>query len=625
MSEGLLTRRKVALLLIGPALLLVSNARAQPSAAAVLAENRTATHIPRTGDLNLTYKFAGFGLTGSASREIDLSTGAYIDSTSAGAVSIGSGFDGTTPWMRDFSGAFTEERGGDRIQLAVNQAYRFANRWWKPDYGGAKVDYLGVDTADGVSADHLAITPRGGKQFDAWFDVGSHLLLRVREVQGFMTTQTLYSDYARVDEATLARAIVMDLGQGPAGSITLTLANTVLRPKKSLSFFACPVRMPRDTTIENGSGRATLNFRLLNNHIYVPVFVNSKGPYTFIVDSGGHLALSPRLAAELGTHAEGNAPESGAGENPASTGFAHIDTVVLGDVRLQNQTAFVTDIYDEAVEGIPVDGMLGFEFFRRFVVRIDYLAHTLTVTDPKRFRFSGAGTAIPLKFYDHLPEVAGRFNKLAVRFDIDTGSRSELDFTSPFVKRADLHSKYPDAVKAMTGWGVGGPVRSTVTRLPALQVGSVKIDNPVVGLSDDVHGSGSDANYDGNIGSALLKRFVVTFDYPRQRLYLKAVKPTPPDVGTFDKSGMWINAGPSGYIVTALDEGGPAFDAGLKSGDIITRIDGQVPQTADLADVRQRLRNLPSGTVVRLDVTRDTDHQTFDVRLQDLIPVEIQP
>jgi hypothetical protein len=523
--------------------------------------------------------------------------------------------------MRDFSGAFTQGRGGDRIQLAVNQAYRFANRWWEPKYGGAKVVYLGVDTTDGVSADHLAITPNGGKQFDAWFDVGSHLLVRVREVQGFMTTQTLYSDYARVAEVTLPRGTVMDLGQGPAGNITLTLTNTKLRPRKPRSAFTCPVRMPQDATIKSGSARTTLNFRLLNNHIYVPVFVNSKGPYTFNVDTGGHLGLSPRLAAELGTDAEGKAPESGAGENPASTGFAHIDSVKLGDVRLQNQTAFVTEIYDEAVEGIPVDGMLGFELFRRFVVRIDYSGSTLTIFDPKRFRSHGAGTAIPFKFYDHLPEVAGRINDLLVRFDIDTGSRSELDFTSPFVKRADLRAKYPDAVNAMTGWGVGGPVSSRVLRLPALKVGSVQIDNPVAELSDAVHGSFSDANYDGNIGSALLKRFVVTFDYLHQRLYLKAANPTPPDVGTFDRSGMWINVGPAGYIVTALDEGGPAVEAGLKSGDIITHIDGRTSQTADLSDVRQRLRTLPAGTVVRLDVTRDSDHKTFDVTLRDLIPV----
>ena len=34
-------------------------------------------------------------------------------------------------WMRDTSGANTPQEGGDRVAVAVNEAYRFANLWWR--------------------------------------------------------------------------------------------------------------------------------------------------------------------------------------------------------------------------------------------------------------------------------------------------------------------------------------------------------------------------------------------------------------------------------------------------------------------------------------------------------------
>lgn len=110
-------------------------------------------------------------------------------------------------------------------------------------------------------------------------------------------------------------------------------------------------------------------------------------------------------------------------------------------------------------------------------------------------------------------------------------------------------------------------------------------------------------------GSALLKRFVVTFDYAHQRMYLRRITPTPPDVGTFDRSGLWINAQKGGYEIVDVARDGPGARAGLAVGDVITAVDGKPVVTEDLADVRRRLRSDPAGSAVELtvrhgDVTR---------------------
>jgi hypothetical protein len=126
-----------------------------------------------------------------------------------------------------------------------------------------------------------------------------------------------------------------------------------------------------------------------------------------------------------------------------------------------------------------------------------------TVTPISGGRFiadSALGVAVPFVFYDHLPDVAGSIGNLPATFNIDTGSRSEIDITSPFVAAHQLRERFTKGTSAVTGWGVGGPTRDYVVRLAALQLGTVKVDDIVAGLSAATHGSISNPNYDANVG-----------------------------------------------------------------------------------------------------------------------------
>jgi hypothetical protein len=348
--------------------------------------------------------------------------------------------------------------------------------------------------------------------------------------------------------------------------------------------------------------------------------VNGKGPYTFIVDSGGHTLLSSRIVSEAGLKPIGQSVENGAGEGHSTTGFVHYDEIAIGRVRLRDQTGFATEIYDKSIEGIPVDGMVGFELIRRMVTTIDYGRHSISFTDPKRFKSSkNLGVAVPFVFYDHLPNVAGSIGDLPATFDIDTGSRSEIDITSPFVAAHGLRARFSKGASAVTGWGVGGPTRDYVVRLPSLRLGTVEIHDIAAGLSEAQHGSISDPNYGGNIGSALLKRFVVTFDYANRVMYLKRLTPTPADVGTFDRSGLWINAKDGGYEVTDVAKGSAGERAGMAIGDVIIAVDGKPVRDEGLADARSMLRDKPVGTRVQLMFRRAAETRGAVLILTDQI------
>jgi S1-C subfamily serine protease len=126
-------------------------------------------------------------------------------------------------------------------------------------------------------------------------------------------------------------------------------------------------------------------------------------------------------------------------------------------------------------------------------------------------------------------------------------------------------------------------------------------------MSTDKGGSFADPSLSGNIGGGILKRFVVTFDYGHNTMYLKPAAGPIADLDTYDRAGMWFNVTPEGYRIIAVTPGGPAEAAGLKAGDVITAIDGKPVGELLLPDIRQRFRDDAPGTPVRLRLAGGRD------------------
>jgi hypothetical protein len=157
---------------------------------------------------------------------------------------------------------------------------------------------------------------------------------------------------------------------------------------------------------------------------------------------------------------------------------------------------------------------------QRFVVELDYARHRLTLTLPERFDGSGAGTAVPFVFAGRIPAVAGRVDGIDGTFTIDTGSRSDLALNQPFVDAHHLVDRYRAGEEAVTGWGVGGGVRAKVAHARLLTLGDVEVRDPVTELVTSDKGALADRYLAGNVGGGVLRRFRVTFDYRRERLFL---------------------------------------------------------------------------------------------------------
>lgn len=589
------------------------------SPAEILAANKAATGTPDKASLRIDYAYSGQGMTGKVVSTDDLRNGNWTDDAAIGPATQAQGFDGTHAWARDPSGSVTLQDGGAMRQISVNEAYRRANMWWRPGFGGAAVVSAGEKTDKGNSYDALTVTPKDGESFEAWFDAKSHLLYRTIEVQGPQTATTTLSDYRNEGGMKLPYKTLVSVGD-PQYDQTTTITTVTWLPPQPASAYAAPKVTLNDFAIAGNAKETTFPFKLINNHIFAEVKVNGKGPYQFIFDTGGVNLVTPPLGKELGLAAEGHMQGNGAGSGHMDVQLTKVSSLQLGDATVKDQV-FAQIPLDSMgnIEGVPLPGMVGFETFRRFVTRIDYGAHEITLIRPEAFDPKTAGAAVPIKFDGNTIEAPATYDGVPGTFTIDTGNRGSLILNTPFVAAHAQFAKYTNAPVSVTGWGIGGPTSSHVIRGHDLVIGGLPVDAPVVLLSTDTKGASADPSQSGNIGGGVLKRFVVTLDYAHDTMYLKPVTQTVDDLDTNDRSGMWINEDTAGYKVVDVTAGGPSDQAGLKPGDEIVAVDGKSATGIPLYEIRKDLRTEAPGTVVKFTVKRGGDTKDVSITLRDLI------
>lgn len=561
------------------------------------------------------------GLSGTLDSWEDVRTGRYIQEYSLGPVQGADGFDGTAAWSRDRSGQVTIQDGGEARERGIGERYQRTLSYWYPDRRPGRIEPAEERTEDGRTFHVVRIQPEGGRAFEMWIDAGTWLVDRTVSSTPRETTTTFYSDYRAVGPG-LKLPFRQRSTNGETKYDTVVQVESVeVNPRIEEARFAPPASRQDDFTLAGSS--TTVPFRFLNNHIYVDLFVDGKGPVPVIFDTGGMNVLTPQAAKAFGLKFEGTLQGRGVGEASEDMGLSQVKEMRVGDVTLRDQSFVVLPLKDmDRVEGLELGGIVGFEMLKRLVARIDYAGHRLTLLRPEAFRPPAGATAVPFTFDGHNPQVEGRIDGIPGRFTIDTGSRTSLDLHRPFAEKHGLKERYAPRFEAVTGWGVGGSVKSAVTRAGVLELGGVRIESPVIHLALAAQrGSFNDAHLAGNVGGGVLRRFTVTFDYAGQVMYLE------PNADrdhreAFDRAGMWINLASDpegGYEVEDVVPGSPAAEAGLKVGDVILALDGKAAGDLPLSEARKRLREPAPGTPVRLSVKSGAATQEVTVVLRDLV------
>jgi uncharacterized membrane protein YfcA len=359
-------------------------------------------------------------------------------------------------------------------------------------------------------------------------------------------------------------------------------------------------------------------FELVDGHVFVDVRVNGAGPFRMAVDTGAGNTIARDVAEQL--HLKSGAPFDvyGTGEHAEQARTTRVATVEIAGATLRDQGFTVLPFAGlrEAEGTARFDGLLGHELFERYVVQIDYARRMLTLYEPHDFEH-GPGLVVPFTLHGGTPEVAGKVDGIDGRFTIDTGDRGSLSLTAPFVAAHHLVERYGPAVEGISGWGIGGPVRAYMTRVPRLEFGGVVVDRPVTRLSEARHGFFASGSVAGNIGYGVFSRFLLTVDYARKQLTFDT---SADGAGTdvYDRSGMWLVRRGDRFSVVDVIAGGPAAEAGVHAGDAVVAVDDRAAPELALASVRETLRGAP-GTSVSLRLLHENAVREVTLVLRDLL------
>jgi hypothetical protein len=267
------------------------------------------------------------------------------------------------------------------------------------------------------------------------------------------------------------------------------------------------------------------------------------------------------------------------------------------------------------IVGLPIAGLLGHDFFTRYVITIDYAAREVTLAEPEGWRAPAGLAELAVWIENAEPFALGTLwvndRTVPAKFKLDTGSLSELGLNGSFVAQNLLIPEgWPRL--AVSGVAVGGATRNFVARIDSMRFGPVVIPGPVAGWSEDLTRVG-DA---GTVGAPVLARFRVTFDYTRHRLLLKPTADAARRT-VWNGSGMLVAQLPGGPVVVAqIVPGTPAAEAGIAAGDLLVLVGDRPAESIGLDALRAHFRR--PGQRDTLVIERDGARHTVALVQREL-------
>jgi hypothetical protein len=233
-----------------------------------------------------------------------------------------------------------------------------------------------------------------------------------------------------------------------------------------------------------------------------------------------------------------------------------------------NDYELLTSVY-----GIKIDGIIGYSFLRRYIVRLDYDTQYLEVYMPGVFKYPRGGfllkpdfTTLPLQNATIHDE-----RTVTTRFIFDTGAGLSMLLSEDFAEDSSVFRKkrkfYPTQVE-----GLGGKRRMVMGVAKDVKLGPYKFKNVPVHVFEDAFNVTSYPSQGGLIGNDILRRFNVILNYPERSIHLK---PNTHFDEPFDYSytGLGIYLIDGEIRVVDIMKNSPGEKAGFKPGDIIFSVE----------------------------------------------------
>jgi hypothetical protein len=450
------------------------------------------------------------GRSGQYDALVRAGDGAFVQRNAYALFAEAEGYDGRSHWRQERSGGTHPLNAPFARADGVTQAWLKRRGYLRP--GSARLEAVAQETIGGQPATVLTLRPPSGNNARLAFDDATHVLVRVQTDHPTSTITESYSDYRRVGSAMAPFRV----GIEESGDLQSIRVNHYTRlAGAARGRFAAP-GPPADTAI---AGPATIP---LDGAVFavIPARINGHA-YDFILDTGGHNILTPAVAAALGLTAEGSGSSGGSGAGRAAQSDTRVQRLELGSATLTDQHFYVIDMGNAVIRTgrPPMAGILGLEIFERMIVTIDEPRGRLTLA-PSRPGQHCEGDRIPLLFSDDQPTVRGTIDGTPGLIGIDTGNAGTAILFWRWAEAHDLAARYRNG-RERTGSGVGGNNTTWQTPHHEIVIGRSALHDLDANYSESRAGAFSSRADAANLGHALLRNFVVTFDYANAEMCLR--------------------------------------------------------------------------------------------------------
>lgn len=376
----------------------------------------------------------------------------------------------------------------------------------------------------------------------------------------------------------------------------LLLGGVLLLGGGCVSFKREPAR-PGRTTLE--APLVLLPAEVIGNYLVVTTKWDRHGPYHFLIDTGASVTLvSPQLAARY--PAKNAPPETipqvrvrSARGDIAVLPSTTLSRLQLGEAGFENVKVLVYDCQPLSDHlGIQIDGILGFPLFRETLLTLDYPQSRVVLT-PRGPDPLVPGQAIPFDSELRTPLIPIKVGDQELIALIDSGSDAALNL-NPAGLQLDYVS--PPRPGVLIGTLTGDHLQEVARLRQSLTVGEYTVRQPVVGLTDELTA----------IGGAVLRHFTVTFDQENNRVTFHRASREPIALPARRSAGLSFTKTPAYWRVASIVPDSPAQAAGVRPGDIVSRINGETVAHWDFHRYEQLLSTADEITYSFLQGTRET-------------------
>jgi len=392
-------------------------------------------------------------------------------------------------------------------------------------------------------------------------------------------------------------------------AFTLLLTSWPLEPKAQDKLFGFHLLQKRRST--------RIPFELHANLIILPARINRSDTLHFILDTGvsSTIITDPSIEPYINSQFVRSIQLDGVGQDSALAAQVSIgNTLQVGYARTFNHNLVVLQqdlLKLSELIGTPINGLIGYELFERFVVTIDFRQREILLQLPGYYTYRPRkGAKVPLDLIDRKPYIddvviRGKGGEQKVKLLLDTGAGHAL-----MLNTYSTHIPLPDTtIDVQLGIGLSGKISGSLGRLKGMNIGGYPLSDVVASFPDSLSFGGKlspTTGRQGNIGGELLRRFKVTINYPEKYMVLKPVRKAMKETFEHDMSGMDLRAKGekfNEYYIDKVIEDSPADIAGLQKDDRLMFINNSAAKELNMTEIYKLLQR-KEGKAIDLVVNR---------------------